>query len=1600
MDRARKLIVGCFLALALLAAPAWAFFSLTDAKNAMVDFLLEQLSTEGEFVITADEVKELDEGSTAITGLKIADANGVWFTAKSLSFTWDPSRLLSGEVEFNSLIMSDVEVLRAPADPPAVEVKEETGPKEDDGVFAWPRSPLTIRIENLALERVSIAEPVLGHAISFDARGAARDEGDIQAVSLTVNRTDRIAGQIAFAYSRDFSENTLKVDLTAREDAGGLVAHLASLPQDAASALTLKADGPPTDWKAAFDLDLAETIKADGRATVSYQGLVKVEAAFTARPGPQLNPDLSVLLGERADLVARIEQRDDGTIRIDEGRIASPELSLTASGNFAPNTGSSDLKITFRAGGRLAEPIDGVDFRLARFDGDVTGPVGALRARGDLRLEGLKTEPADVATADLTIDVQSTGAAWARRTNLDVSGRTTGLRLDQLGADVIGDARLALKGALLGQALTLENASLESKVLTLKASGAGNLAAPDFDLKLAVSAPDLAPVAAAYGHDASGAIDLNGTYRQRGDQIGVDAATELRDFVHPLAEADRLRLDGTVRISGEVIEVDLSGKGQALRLDKLGPDVLGNPLLTVKGRLAGDALRLETASLDSRLIKLTASGNGDLKEDAFDLTFDLGAPDLAPAARAYGVDAKGAIGLRGQFRQRGKDVAVTAATELTDFAHAMADAKKLRLDGTVAIVGKTTRFDLQGRGEALRLDRIDAALLPQATLAAKGALTGEALTLEAFDLSSPLITAAGAGQLNTATSEGRMTYEIGLPDLAVIATRYDIPLSGALSMRGTATLPGADAPKLDGEMEITGLGFEGVRYGRLSLTHDVAVSEQPSGEIGLTLRDSPYGEVGIDTTFDYTEPRLTLRNVAARALGLTATGDLSVRTDRTLADGKLKIQARSLAAAGREAGLALSGNGWGTLMLTSREGRQDANLTLDLRDVSVDGTRIGAADVAARLRDVLGRPVVDVRLRASAIAAGDVRLTNATASASGPLNGLTIRAETYGELDDRSLIAAVDARVSAGGPTTAARVTRLQATLGEERIALAAPLEIRSSGGVTRLRGLDLTLPDEGRLAGDLTVAGRPITGNLTVRLPSLVFLKRFADVPIKAGGAEADLTFDRRGGRGRLDATGLVFEEVDAPGALALTATSEWTGRRLSFEAALAGGFGDPLRATGTLPLAYSGGLPQIARRGPIDTRLKWIGEIGELWALAPAPGHVVTGRTNIDLSVAGDISNPKLSGGVEISDGSYQNLDLGTILTDLTLGTTLIGGGDLGLSLSANDGAKGRVTVEGRVALDASGIDLKTKVDKAVLVRRDDVIARIDGEVAIKGPATALDVTGNLVIQDAEVRLVNASTPSIITLENVRIKGEKPKKARDSESTVDLDLKISSPGRIFVRGRGLDSQWGANVQVTGTAAAPVVLGAIERERGRLDLIGKAFDLTRGRITFDGGKTIDPRIDVALTRATSDLTGSILVTGRASAPELTFTSTPNLPEDEIMPRLLFGKSRQALTGSQAIQLSLGLATLMDGGAGTLDQVRSAVGVDQLRIDQDESGNTSVTVGKEVADGVFVGTERSLDGDGGTKVTVEIDVFDNVTIDTEIDSDGGASVGVEWKKDF
>ncbi len=117
------------------------------------------------------------------------------------------------------------------------------------------------------------------------------------------------------------------------------------------------------------------------------------------------------------------------------------------------------------------------------------------------------------------------------------------------------------------------------------------------------------------------------------------------------------------------------------------------------------------------------------------------------------------------------------------------------------------------------------------------------------------------------------------------------------------------------------------------------------------------------------------------------------------------------------------------------------------------------------------------------------------------------------------------------------------------------------------------------------------------------------------------------------------------------------------------------------------------------------------------------------------------------------------------------------------------------------------------------------------------------------------------------------------------------------------------------------------------------------------------------------------------------------------MPRLLFGQSRQSMTGTQAIQLATGIATLMGGGPGILDNVRGVTGLDVLHVDGETPEDASVTVGRNIGEGIFVGARQGLGGQGST-ATVEVEVFDGVIVDTEVGQEGNSSAGIGLRKDF
>jgi translocation and assembly module TamB len=226
-------------------------------------------------------------------------------------------------------------------------------------------------------------------------------------------------------------------------------------------------------------------------------------------------------------------------------------------------------------------------------------------------------------------------------------------------------------------------------------------------------------------------------------------------------------------------------------------------------------------------------------------------------------------------------------------------------------------------------------------------------------------------------------------------------------------------------------------------------------------------------------------------------------------------------------------------------------------------------------------------------------------------------------------------------------------------------------------------------------------------------------------------------------------------------------------------------------------------------------------------------------------------------------------------------------------------------------------------------------------------------------------------------------------------LALTISATNRIFVRGRGINAEMSGDLRVSGSARDPQVTGGFDLLRGSLSLLGKRLDFTRGLLRFHGDTM--PELDLVAETTATDITARISVTGPAAQPTFAITSTPSLPEDEILSRVLFQRPSGSLSPFQALELANAVATL-SGSGDAFEHLRKSLGVDSLNIRSSATGSPLVGVGRAINDRISVeATTGARPQDNG--VSVDLDVTRHIRLQAGVDATGGSSAGIgaEWE---
>lgn len=1355
-----------------------------------------------------------------------------------------------------------------------------------------------------------------------------------------------------------------------------------------------------------------ERVAADevvlGPAVLGEPASLRMDAEAMSRDGSDVDASLSLVRTDGKAGSARATLRygfADGYLDVD-AQAAEPAGGLTVRALGLKGLPAFEARLTGRG------PLKDWAGELALTLQDTAQAHAKLRLRGgadtSFSVVGGADMPADFAELPWRLlrghlDFATEGRWHAPSTLVIESGHLAGPAVDLMASGTLDLDKETLEAKATAQVkdrhiLRPDLPDADVTDLRLALDARGSFAAPDLTAKASAGTVRLGDVAArtlVAGIKAEGplshprlSLDLQAKEVETPEFTGGDI-TAAATFA-PGAGFDWERPTGRVATTGTIGRLDAAALGawapaigQHLKWDG-----------TAEVDPSAGEVRAAALSLETERGRLAGEGSFSWQSGAADVRLRLGYPALSPLAPVSGLAIAGSLEAQAQIASAGPlgvfDAKVTG--RLSDLVVPDPVAQSL-IASNLDIEGQVARDE-----------------------------TG-ALSLTKLRLASPAALVTGGVGLDPSLSRLNATYRLELADLSVLSASVGEPLTGAAVVTGQASGP-LDSPEIAGNLGVRDGSLAEFPVKSLSVKFTAAdLAARPRGHLAATLQ-SPVGQATATTHYVLAADAIDLSALSLALPGLQAGGRARVpTTDRPVTlelDGRAESLSPWLALAG------LEGDAKGPFRLTLKpdgprqSGRLEATLE-DARLTLAPDERLTIKGLTATIdgADLLGGARADARLGARGLAVGDLDVAALTIEASGGPTGGDYRASAEGAWRG-ALKLDTAGRVAIDGSRLEVVVSRLTGHALEQDLELKQPARFALDGAAMSLSNLDLAYGDA-RLQGSAQRAPDRLSADVAVRDLPITALRPFVDLPLLDGRGDASLkisgTAEAPKGEFLVEVRKARFADLPDVPDVGLTFKGRWQDGMLSSSGRLSGLSQEDVALSLDLPLRLDPAtlLPAVPPDRPLAGKLTWQGPIEPLWNLVPTDLHTLRGQGDMSVSAAGTIADPSLGGAFALHQGHYESLEAGTLLSDLELAGDLADHRIRLSRLSATDGGAGSLEASGTVDVGPDW-GLSGELDAAfkdfAVLRRDDITAVAGGKIKVTGSPNESHISGRIETDSVEIHIPDRLPPDVVDLAVVEEGAAAPHPAKLAGPTakppahrVTFDLTIDIPRRAFIRGRGIDSEWAGTLKLSGSDDKMVIDGRLKLVRGQVAALGKTFRLDEGSVDFLGTAANDPTLNIVARRKTEDLEVTITVSGPLSNPKLAVTSVPELPEDELISRVLFGKTTAQLTAIEAAQLAASVAELTGqagGAGGILGRIRTSLGVDVLRIETNEAGGTTtpdVAAGKYVTEDVYVGAKQGATPESGS-AQVEVELTPNISIQSEVGQQGQSQVGVQFKWDY
>jgi autotransporter translocation and assembly factor TamB len=887
---------------------------------------------------------------------------------------------------------------------------------------------------------------------------------------------------------------------------------------------------------------------------------------------------------------------------------------------------------------------------------------------------------------------------------------------------------------------------------------------------------------------------------------------------------------------------------------------------------------------------------------------------------------------------------------------------RLGLAGTLAGPWKNVVFE--GTAEHRDGDRPTSRVTGTARLDTRGAVLGletdltlDSLSFDGIRRSFPRLTARGSlgGQVKLAGTLERLAVDAQLGGGL-----------GRIEANGTATVEpprwGGDSLRLRFSrldlQALSGSGPPTSLHGLLSVTGTVDSGVPPTGRLDLRLDSSRIRELVLDSaavTLHAADGVITLDTglvhwAGGRLDGAGTLGWTPGKNGRTA----LHLEARELVGfdslVSRLTGFSpdttaeevpLTGRGRADLVLEGSRGALRVNGTAAIDSAQWLGYRV--KNVGGRLTWASADSSFDAAITVDSLRSGELKFGGLFARVAGRRDAF--RWAASGDGGD-SLHVGAAGRFQERPEGRLLHADSVNVQLLGRRWTLSAPLDARIGDSLITV---DTVRFETGDGSGSLEVTGslpRRAPGDLALTGLGIRLQDLYALMQRDTANVDGRLTIDARLGgtaaeptlRGSGALTGGVFRDFDAP---LIRGAFDFRDKLLRADLTLWRTGTPVLQVDASLPLDLA--LKRVARRqlaGPVS-----IVATGDSINLAIAEAFTpnlrrVAGHLDVDARVEGTWENPRLGGGIRISDGGADVPGLGVREGPITGRLRFTGDSVVADSVRIGS-ATGDLTVTGtmrfeRLTQPVLGLTLSMR-DFELMDVPDYMRLRVRGGVRLDGPLVHPVMTGRVQLSNSVIYFADLVTKDIVNLEdpanadlvdtlalrqqNLRANFQ----SRFLDSLAVRDLRFNVEEGVWLRSHEANFQLAGGIRVNKTRRRYQMEGDFEIPRGTYalqvgGLINRTFTVDRGTVRYQGD--LNAALDVEARHVVKTPQGSgndipviAHITGTLDVPRLTLSTPPDRPpmsEPELISLLMIGTADPAAAQlgnrEQSVQAAAALA--------------------------------------------------------------------------------------------